>query len=111
MREELPARVIDKWRGYDAIEGLPDLREDIRAGILASLIFNTAPHKKGTKRRGPGDFFPSLKPEPKKPTDGDTGSSTQAERLMEKARAAFGPMLQKKKAAPDGQRSDAPRKP
>ena len=66
MESSLTAREIDEWWLFDQIVGLPAKRDDIRAGVIAATLVNVQPRKKGTKRQAkqPGDFFPSLRPEP-----------------------------------------------
>lgn len=65
MEQALTAREIDEWFIYDAMFGLPDKRDDIRAGTIAASLYNVQPKKRGTNRKRITalDFFPSLQPE------------------------------------------------
>lgn len=90
MRAALPARWIDEWLIYDQAYGLPDKRDDIRAGVIAATIVNVQPVRKGRTRKAkyPQDFFLSLRPE----SNRDPSSSTD---LKSKLVAAWGPNIRK----------------
>lgn len=67
MLAGMSSRELTEWQLYDLMEGLPDKRDDLRAGTIASIVANTRMGKK-SKALKPEDFFPSLRP-PTVPTD------------------------------------------
>jgi hypothetical protein len=80
---ELGARLssaeFTEWQLYDALEGLPDVRADWRAGLIASTLANI--HRKpGRPPFQPRDFMPRREPErlPRQPIE---GLATYLERL------------------------------
>lgn len=84
MLAGMTSRELTEWHLYDALEGLPDKRDDLRAGTIASILANTRMGKKG-KTFKPSDFFPSLLPP-------DTSSLDPAEVLKAKFETAIAGM-------------------
>lgn len=76
MLAGMTSRELTEWHLYDALEGLPDKRDDLRAGTIASILANTRMGKRG-KTMKPADFFPSLRP-------ADTSSLDPGEALKAK---------------------------
>ncbi len=60
MLARLPGHVWRRWQEYQQIRSFGPLHEDVRAGVVASLLFN-ANRGKNQKALGPADFFPALK--------------------------------------------------
>lgn len=84
MLAGMTSRELTEWHLYDALEGLPDKRDDIRAGTIASILANTRMGKKGKNFR-PDDFFPSLRP-------ADASSLDPGEAMKAKFEAIIGGM-------------------
>lgn len=53
----MPARELDDWAEYYASEPWGAYRDNLHAGIIASVVANSAPtRKRGAKALKPGDF-------------------------------------------------------
>jgi hypothetical protein len=67
MLAAMPDRLFREWMEFFAHNPFGPRHEDLRAGLLASLLY--APHRKsGAPQLGPEDFFPSLRMEPPRRT-------------------------------------------
>ena len=63
----MSSREFSEWRAFAAEEPFGPLREDERAGVIASMLAN--PYRaKGREGFTPEDFFPSLKAPAPPPT-------------------------------------------
>ena len=64
----MPAHVWDDWLWYAKREPFGEERDDLRAGIVASVVANAMGRKKGQKAFKPKDFIPIFTPrKPKTP--------------------------------------------
>lgn len=54
------------WMDYAELEPWGGAREDLRAGLVASITANANRNPKKSKSFKPEDFFPNLKPRSKK---------------------------------------------
>ena len=54
MLSRMSARELAEWRAFDAVEPIGEPRADLRAGIIASLVWNA----NWTSRKTPFDFMP-----------------------------------------------------
>ena len=80
MLSEISSRQFAEWMAYGRLEPFGEERDDLRMGIVASVIANSN-RGKNQKPYKPGDFMPSFEPETEEQA---------AERLIAKARAALG---------------------
>ena len=61
MLERMSAAEMSEWQAYYTINPFGDVRDDLRAGIVASTIAN-ANRGKGQKPFAPADFMPDFTP-------------------------------------------------
>jgi hypothetical protein len=62
MLASMSQRQFAEWVEFFALEPFGPRQEDLRAGVLGSILINGNPHRgKNPKRVKPEDFFPSLK--------------------------------------------------
>lgn len=66
-RARIDSREFSFWKAWDSIEPIGERRADLRAGIVAAAVANSAGKVcKSTKR--PADFMPLLRRSSKKPS-------------------------------------------
>lgn len=83
----LTSRQVAEWQAYASLYGLPEFRQDFRAGQICAVQANI--HRgKESPVYGPADFMPLLAPPPEpKPADGPldiAASSSALEALLGK---------------------------
>lgn len=82
----MPASILWEWIAYSHVDPFGEERDDLRAGIIASVIANSNRNpKKRPRPFTPGDFMPKLDRRPKK-----TQSWEEQLKIVEQLNAAFG---------------------
>lgn len=74
-----------EWMAFDRLEPIGAPAADLRTGIIAATVANTAKRRKGSQPYVPMDFMPSLKREEKlawAEMDFDRQADIVAERLL-----------------------------
>lgn len=68
MLRRMPAALLTEWMAYFQLEPFGQARADLRAGLVAAVVANTAfGRKRGAKALKPSDFFANLvEDDPKK---------------------------------------------
>jgi hypothetical protein len=93
MLAEMSQRQFLEWMEYYALEPFGARQEDLRAGILGSILINGNPHRRSSARTvKPQDLFPSLK---------DTALKVQSYEEMIDAAKRFAMCYQGQVAIPD----------
>jgi hypothetical protein len=80
MLAEISSEQLSEWMAYSKLEPWGEDRDDLRMGIVASVIANSN-RGKGQKPFKPTDFMPSFEP---------VDPEEQTARLLAKAMAALG---------------------
>lgn len=57
MLERIDSRELSEWMAFDSLEPIGDLRGDYQAGVIASVVANSTPRKRGAKIFQPADFM------------------------------------------------------
>ncbi len=90
LSEELSDAELQEWMAFYRIEPFGGERADLRAGIIASTIFNVNRGKRGRASK-PTDFMPFLK------ADGQRRKMRPVpKKLSQQARTILGPLAKKK---------------
>ena len=90
LSEELSDAELHEWMAFYRLEPFGEERADLRAGIVASTVYNVNRGKKGRVLK-PTDFMPLLKVDQQR---GKMGS--RPKKLSQQARAILGPLAKKK---------------
>lgn len=81
MLSRISSRELSEWLAYSQIEPFGEERADLRAGIVASTVFNVN-RGKGQKARTPQEFMPQF--------DRPERDPEEMVRIVEQLNAAFG---------------------